>query len=51
MTVTDGVGPRGVYQAWPTGPLERVWALDGHPGIDGPPGGPITIAIDSPGHA
>ena len=33
------------------GLAERVHTVDGHLGLDSPPGGPTTITIELPGHA
>jgi signal transduction histidine kinase len=53
MTVTDN-GGGGAWLA-PAGGLaglcERVQTVDGHLGIDSPPGGPTSITIELPGHA
>jgi signal transduction histidine kinase len=53
MTVTDN-GSGGAWSA-PGGGLaglcERVQTVDGHLGIDSPPGGPTSITIRLPGHA
>jgi signal transduction histidine kinase len=53
MTVSDD-GGGGAWLA-PGGGLaglaERVQTVDGHLGIDSPPGGPTSIMIELPGHA
>jgi signal transduction histidine kinase len=53
MTVTDdGVGgARPGHGGGLAGLRERVQTVDGHLGIDSPPGGPTKVAIVLPGHA
>jgi signal transduction histidine kinase len=53
ITVTDN-GSGGAFLASGgglAGLRERVQTVDGHLGIDSPPGGPTTITIELPGHA
>lgn len=53
MTVADdGVGEARLTPGGGlAGLFERVQTVDGHLGIDSPPGGPTIITIELPGHA
>ena len=53
MTVTDNGsgGARPAAGGGLAGLRERVQTVDGHLGIDSPPGGPTSITIELPGHA
>jgi len=53
MTVTDNGsgGARPTPGGGLAGLSERVQTVDGHLGIDSPPGGPTGITIELPGHA
>jgi signal transduction histidine kinase len=53
MTVTDngGGGARPAPGGGLEGLRERVQTVDGHLGIESPPGGPTVVTISLPGHA